>query len=49
MFLITKDSRLNWFQYRITQSVLPTNRFLFDIKQVISIIVASAMSQSKLI
>ena len=36
VFNITKDTRLRWFQYRIFQIILPTNRFLFDTKQLSS-------------
>ena len=47
VFTITKDTRLRWFQYRIFQIILPTNRFLFDTKLVQ--FVASAMSRLKII
>ena len=31
-FRVTKDSRLQWFQYRIINKILATNSFLFKIK-----------------
>ena len=32
-FRVTKDSRIQWFQYRIINRILATNSFLFKIKK----------------